>query len=92
MEEAERRQEWDPPGDVISRIEAHEVEDLRGGRLEVRGRPVYRSPVQGEVGPEDAPAGHGDEVSDVAQQSRVPQEADHAEVEQGGPQATAGEC
>ena len=47
--------------------------------------------VQREVGSEDATARHGDEVSHVAEQSRVPQEADHTEVEQGGSQAAAGE-
>jgi hypothetical protein len=90
-QEEERDQEREPPGDVVSRIEAHEVKDARGGRLEVRGRGVVLLPVQGEVGPEDAPAGDGDDMSHVAEQPRVPQEADDAEVEQGGPQAAAGE-
>jgi hypothetical protein len=37
--------------------------------------------VQREVGSEDATARHGDEVSHVAEQPRVPKEADDAEVE-----------
>ena len=90
-EVAEREQERDAPGDPVPGIGLDEGDDLRGRLFEVRRRAVVASPVQREVGTQDAAARDRDDVRHLAEQARIAQEADDAEVEQGGPQAATGE-
>ncbi len=79
-EEAERDQERDTPGDLVPGVGLDEGDDLRGRRLEVRLRAVVASPVQREVGPQDAAARDRDDVRHLAEQARITQEADDAKV------------
>ena len=91
-EEADRDQERDTPGDLVSGVGLDEGDDLRGRPIEVRLRAVVASPVQREVGTQDAAARDRDDVRHLAEQARITQEADDAKMKQGGPQSATGEC
>ena len=91
-EDADRDQERDTPGDLVAGIGLDEGDNLRGRPFEVRRRAVVASPVQREVGTQDAAARDRDDVRHLAEQARITQEADDTKVKQGGPQSATGEC